>query len=91
VRTFSGEVHKNDFIYIVLDKEQFSLTRTEASNICDLMLNISCKDDRGNIDIDELQYSLQSYMKYYELVEKRVIDLLEKIKLACVKKLETDE
>ena len=91
MRTFSGEVHKNDFIYIVLDKEQFSLTRTEASNICDLMLNISCKDDRGNIDIDELQYSLQSYMKYYELVEKRVIDLLEKIKLACVKKLETDE
>lgn len=34
---------------------------------------------------------MQSYLKYYELIEKRVVDLLEKIKLAIVKKLETNE
>jgi predicted AAA+ superfamily ATPase len=55
------------------------------------MLNITSKDDRGNLDIDEMQYSLQSYLKYYELIEKRVVDLLEKIKLAIVKKLETND
>lgn len=85
VRTFSGEVHKDDFIYVVLDKEQFTLTRSEASNICDLMTNITGKDQA--VDIDEMQYSLQSYLKYYELIEKRVIDLLEKIKLAIVKRI----
>jgi predicted AAA+ superfamily ATPase len=55
------------------------------------MLNITSKNDRGNLDIDEMQYSLQSYLKYYELIEKRVVDLLEKIKLAIVKKLETND
>jgi hypothetical protein len=34
VRTFTGEVHKDDFIYVILDKEEFTMTRTEASNIC---------------------------------------------------------
>lgn len=34
VRTFTGEVHKDDFIYVMLDKEEFTMTRTEASNIC---------------------------------------------------------
>ena len=34
VRTFTGEVHKDDFIYCILEKEQFTLTRTEISNIC---------------------------------------------------------
>lgn len=34
VRTFTGEVAKDDFIFCILDKEQFTLTRTEANNIC---------------------------------------------------------
>lgn len=34
VRTFTGEVGKDDFIFCILDKEQFTLTRTEANNIC---------------------------------------------------------
>lgn len=33
VRTFTNEVHKDDFIYCVLDKEQFTITRSETSNI----------------------------------------------------------
>lgn len=90
VRTFTGEVHKDDFIYVILDKEQFTLTRTEVSNICQLMLNINpYKDDKDRIDIDELQYSFVAYTKYYDLVSSRVADLLEKIKLAVCKRLET--
>jgi len=34
VRTFTGEVVKDDFVFCILDKEQFTLTRTEANNIC---------------------------------------------------------
>lgn len=30
-------------------------------------------------------------MKYYELIEARIVDLLEKFKLAVCKKLDTDE
>jgi hypothetical protein len=88
VRTFTGEVHKDDFIYVVLDKEQFTMTRTEASNICQIMLGINPhSDDKDRIDLDELQYSYIAYTKYYELVSSRVADLLEKIKLAVCKRI----
>jgi hypothetical protein len=88
VRTFTGEVHKDDFIYTVLDKEQFTLTRTEASNICQIMIGVNpYTDDKDRIDLDELQYSFVAYTKYYELVSSRVADLLEKIKLAVCKRI----
>ena len=91
VKGFDGKVHKDQFIYTILDKEEFTLTRTEISNVCDLLLNISDKDDKAKIDLEQLQYSYSSYLKYYELIEARVIDLLEKFKLAIAKKLETQE
>ena len=91
VKSFDGRVHKDQFIYTILNKEEFTLTRTEVSNICDLLLNISDKDDKAKIDLEQLQYSYMSYLKYYELIEARVIDLLEKFKLAIAKKLETQE
>lgn len=48
-------MHKDDFIYCVLDKEQFTMTRSETSNIVQLMLNINPhKDDKERIDLDEL-------------------------------------
>ena len=50
------------------------------------MLNLAI-DDKGMIDIDELQFSFKSYLKYYELVEARIVDLLEKFKLSICKKL----
>lgn len=85
-------MHKDDFIYVVLDKEQFTLTRTEASNICQIMLNINPhRDDKDRLDIDEFQYSFLAYTKYYELISSRVADLLEKIKLATCKRLELPE
>ena len=44
-------------------------------------------NDKGRINLDELQYSYVAYTKYYELVSSRVADLLEKIKLAVCKKV----
>ena len=89
VKGFDGSVHKDEFIYTFLNKEEFTLTRTEVSNVCALLLNISTKDDKAKIDLEQLQYSYTSYLKYQELIEARVIDLLEKFKLAIAKRLET--
>ena len=52
VKSFDGRVHKDQFIYTILNKEEFTLTRTEVSNICDLLLNISDKDDKAKIDLE---------------------------------------
>jgi len=46
------------------------------------------RDDQGKIDIDELHFSYRSYIKYYELIEQRIIDMFEKYKISIVKKLE---
>ena len=53
MRNFDGSVKKDDFIYAVLNRDEFSLTRLEVSNICSLILNIN-RDDKNNIDVDEL-------------------------------------
>ena len=53
IKNFDGSVKRDDFLYSLLNKEEFTLTRTEISNIQTLMLNIS-KNDSTNIDIDEL-------------------------------------
>ena len=57
------------------------------AQIVNLMLDIN-RDDQGRVDIDELHFSYRSYTKYYELIEQRIIDLLEKFKISIVKKLE---
>mmetsp|Transcript_33166 Transcript_33166/g.23917 ORF Transcript_33166/g.23917 Transcript_33166/m.23917 type:complete len:113 (+) Transcript_33166:197-535(+) len=85
-KNYDGTIKKDEVIYTLLEKEELTLTRSEVANICGLMLNIN-RDDNGNVDIDELQYSFESYMKYYELLEQRILDLLEKFKLSIVKKL----
>ena len=54
------------------------------------MLDIN-RDDQGKFDIDELHFSYRSYVKYYELIEQRIIDLLEKFKLSITKKFEIDD
>ena len=54
VKGFDGSVHKDEFIYTLLNKEEFTLTRTEVSNVCDLLLNISVKDDKAKIDLEQL-------------------------------------
>jgi hypothetical protein len=40
-RQFDGTVHKDEFVYILMNEEQFTLTRTEVFHIVDIMLNIS--------------------------------------------------
>ena len=87
LKTFDGGVSKEDFVFTILEKEFFTLDRTEVSNISNLMLNISQKNDRGNIDLEELQFSYKSYLKYQELIEARIIDLFEKFKLSINKRL----
>ena len=49
------------------------------------------RSDQGRVDVDELHFSYCSYLKYYEIIEQRVLDLLEKLKICVVKKIETDE
>lgn len=46
------------------------------------MLNIDGRDDRGNINIAALQKSLEEYLKQYEVIKNRIIDILEKILLS---------
>lgn len=43
------------------------------------------------VDIDELHFSYRSYIKYYELIEQRIIDMLEKYKISIVKKFEMQD
>ena len=66
------------------------MTRIEISQIIALMLDIN-RDDQGRVDIDEIHFSYKSYIKYYELIEQRIIDMLEKFKLSISKKFENQE
>lgn len=93
VKQFDGSVHKDEFVYTLLNREEFTLTRSELSNLSTLLMlgGSKQKAERGAIDLDELQFSYTSYLKVHELVEARVVDLLEKFKLSIVKKLESDE
>lgn len=54
------------------------------------MLDIN-RNDEGRVDVDELQYSFKSYTKYYELLEQRIVDLLEKFKISIAKKFELQD
>jgi hypothetical protein len=90
VKNFDGTVQKDTIIYTLLENQCFSLTRIELAQIVNLMLDIN-RDDQGRVDIDELHFSYRSYIKYYELIEQRIIDLLEKFKISIVKKLEIQE
>jgi hypothetical protein len=54
LRTFDGTVSKDDFVFTIMEKDFFTLDRTEVSNLSNLMLNITQRNDKGNIDLDEL-------------------------------------
>lgn len=92
IRLHDGTVHKDEFVYILLNTEQLTLTRTEVFYIMDMMSHIiPQKENKTSIDIDELQNGYLAYQKYNDLVEKRIMDLLEKFKIAICKKLEDNE
>jgi len=87
IKNFDGTVQKDEVLYSLLNHEKYSLTRIEISQITTLMLDIN-RDDQGRVDVDEMHFSFKSYNKYYELVESRIIDMLEKFKLSISKKFE---
>jgi hypothetical protein len=89
-KNFDGTVQKDEVMYAFLNNQSFSLTRIELSQIIALMMDIN-RDDQGKVDIDELHFSFKSYIKYYELIEQRIIDMLEKFKISIVKKLELQD
>jgi hypothetical protein len=90
VKNFDGTVQKDEVLYSLLNNEKLSLTRIEISQIISLMLDIN-RDDGGRVDIDELHFSFKSYIKYYELIEQRIIDMLEKFKISISKKFEIQD
>ena len=90
VKNFDGTVQKDEVVYTFLNNQQYSLTRIEVSQIVALLLDIN-RDDQGKVDIDELHFSFRSYIKYYELIEQRIIDMLEKFKISIVKKFEMQD
>lgn len=79
-------MRKEDFIYTLLESEIFTLDRKEISNIASLMLNISERNDKGWIDLEELQNSYNTYISRQLLIEARIVDLFEKFKLCIIKK-----
>ena len=89
VKNFDGTISKDEVVYTLLNSEQFSLTRTEVASITILMLDIN-RNDLGRFDIDELHFSYRSYIKYYEIVEQRILDLLDKFKITIEKKFNYD-
>ena len=89
-KNFDGSVQKDEVMNSLLNNQQLSLTRINVSNILALMLDIN-RDDQGKVDVDELHFSFKSYIKYYELIEQRIIDLFEKFKIAIVKKFEIQD
>jgi hypothetical protein len=90
IKNFDGTVQKDEVMYAFLNNENFSLTRTELAQVMQLMLNIN-RDDQGRVDIDEMHFSFKSYIKYYELIEQRIIDLLEKFKISIMKRMEGED
>lgn len=89
VKNFDGTVSKDEVLYTLLNSEQFSLTRTEVASITTLMMDIN-RNDLGRFDVDELHFSYRSYIKYYEIVEQRILDLLDKFKITIEKKFNYD-
>lgn len=53
IRNHDGTVHKDEFVYRLLNVEQLTLTRTEVFYIVDLMTTIFT-NEKPNVDIDEL-------------------------------------
>jgi len=80
VRNFDGTLKKEEFIYALLNKQEFTLTRTEIGNICALF-------ESENVDVVELHKSYRQYLHYYGIIEGRIMELLEKFKLAIAKKI----
>jgi hypothetical protein len=90
MKNFDGSVNKDDVVYTLLNSELLSLTRSEVGSIIQIVSDIN-RSDLGKIDVDEMHFSFQSYLKYYEIIEQRVVDMLEKFKISASKSIKTEE
>lgn len=92
-KNFDGTIKRDDFIYAILNTKCFTLTRTEISNISALLMTVQSEPvprstDGNSIDLEDLQRSFRSYLTYYDSIEGRIKDLLEKFMLSVQKKIE---
>lgn len=92
-KNFDGTIKRDDFIYALLNTKCFTLTRTEISNISALLMTVQSEPvprstDGNSIDLEDLQRSYRSYLTYYDSIEGRIKDLLEKFMLSVQKKIE---
>jgi hypothetical protein len=92
-KNFDGTIKRDDFIYALLNTKCFTLTRTEISNISALLMTVQSEPvprstDGNSIDLEDLQRSFRSYLTYYDSIEGRIKDLLEKFMLSVQKKIE---
>ncbi|CDW78943.1 c2 domain-containing protein 3 [Stylonychia lemnae] len=90
LKNFDGSLKKDDFLYCLLNKEEFTLTRSEISNIQAIMLNIT-KADQTNIDIDEIQFSYKQYIGYYDSLQEPINELFQLFKRNIDKKIDSYE
>ena len=70
-----------------MNKPEFTLTRSEITNILALLMNIS-RDDNNNVDIDELQFSFKQYLGYYDSLKEPIVELFQLFKRNLDKKIE---
>lgn len=87
-KEFDGKIKKDQFVYYLSQKPEFTLTRSEIANIQTLMTNIT-KNDTNLIDIDEIQNSYKQYLRDYDSVQNEIIELLQIFKRNIDKKFET--
>ena len=92
-KNYDATIKKDDFIYAILNTRNFTLTRTEISNISSILItpviSLNPRSTEGNsIDLEDLQRSYRSYLTYYDSIEARIKDLLEKFMLSVYKKIE---
>ena len=74
LKNFDGTIKKDEFLYCLMNKPEFTLTRSEITNILALIMNIS-RDDNNNVDIDELQFSYKQYLGYYDSLKEPILEL----------------
>lgn len=95
-KNYDGTIKKDDFIYAILNTKSFTLTRTEIANISALLLTgqyatTPKSTDANSIDLEDLQRSYRAYLTYYDSIEGRIKDLLEKFNLIITKKITVRE
>ena len=92
-KNYDGTIKVNDFIYALLNTKSFTLTRSEISNIVSTLVippstKSSSKPIDQSMDLEDLQRSYRAYLTYYDSIEGRIKDLLEKFNIQVSRKIQ---